>query len=202
MAKYSKGAGHKSVLPPKLGDSYFRVDLIRTIGVTDGNPFLFQCGDTGRYPGNDLPVILYKGVLNLPLWLKSWYIKRLFRRNGWTNVWSGGVFTYAHYHSTAHEVLGFYKGHSIIQLGGETGHNVPISSGDVLIIPAGVAHKNLGDEDQIMCVGAYADGREFDINTGEPGERPKTDRQIAGLAVPTEDPVYGRPDGLTSIWGS
>jgi len=76
----------------------------------DQPPLLFRCGDSGNFPGNRLPVILYKGVLRLPILFKAFYIKKRFARNRWTNAWNGGVFTYSHYHSATHEVLGFFEG--------------------------------------------------------------------------------------------
>jgi uncharacterized protein YjlB len=39
--------------------------------------------------------------------------------------------------------------------------------GDVLLIPAGVAHKNVGASIDFKCVGAYPGGKEFDINLGK-----------------------------------
>jgi uncharacterized protein YjlB len=51
-------------------------------------------------------------------------------------------------------------------------------------------------------VGAYPDGRHWDLLTGKPGERPKADQNIAALPLPDNDPVDG-PDGpLRKIWPS
>jgi len=64
-------------------------------------------------------------------------------------------------------VLGVCKGEPLLQLGGENGISLFIQQGDVLIIPAGVAHKNLGKENDLICVGAYPDGRDYDMNYGK-----------------------------------
>jgi uncharacterized protein YjlB len=164
------------------------------------HPLLFHCSDNGDFPGNRVPVILYKNVLRLPILFKAFYIKRTFSRHGWTNAWNSGIFTYSHYHSTTHEVLGFFRGKTTILLGGEIGHKVEVCKGDVLIIPAGVAHKNMGSEYQVKCIGAYPGGRNYDINTGLPGERPATDQNIRALPLPEEDPLYGSREGLHKIW--
>jgi uncharacterized protein YjlB len=163
-------------------------------------PILFHCSKNTQFPNSRLPVILYKEALQLPFLFKAFYIKKLFARQEWTNAWNSGVFTYSHYHSTSHEVLGFFRGNTTIQLGGESGHKIDVSKGDVLIIPAGVAHKNLGDEYQVRCIGAYPDGRNYDINTGQPGERPGTDHIISSLPLPGKDPLYGPGEGLPKIW--
>jgi uncharacterized protein YjlB len=70
----------------------------------------------------------------------------------------------------------------------------------VLVIPAGVAHKNLGGENDVGVVGAYPDGRDYDMNYGKPGERPGTDENISGVPIPSGDPVLGNNKGLTTIW--
>ncbi len=87
-------------------------------------------------------------------------------------------------------------------LGGEGGEALKVEAGDVLIIPAGVGHKNLGQEHQVSCIGAYPKGRDYDIKTGQPGDRPGTDHTIAKLPIPLEDPVYGRSDGVPAIWSA
>ncbi|HEV2354246.1 MAG TPA: cupin [Puia sp.] len=156
--------------------------------------------DTGVFPNSKLPALLYARALTLPAVFKAKYIKRIFARHGWTNAWDAGVFTYHHYHSTTHEVLGFYKGMTILQLGGPDGVKLSVQSGDVLVIPAGVAHCNLGSERQVSCIGAYPDGRDYDILRGEPGDRPAADRRIAALPVPSEDPVTGVAGELVQLW--
>jgi uncharacterized protein YjlB len=75
-------------------------------------------------------------------------------------------------------VLGIYSGSTTIQLGGEHGQKLTIEKGDVLVIPAGVAHKNLGKENEVGVVGAYQEGREYDINYRKPSERPGMDKNI------------------------
>jgi uncharacterized protein YjlB len=156
--------------------------------------------DDGTFPNSDLPALLYRQVLDLPPVLAAAYVKRLLKRNNWHNSWVYGVFEYHHYHSITHEVLAVIKGESTLQLGGEQGARIHVRRGDVLVIPAGVAHKNLGSENQLKCVGAYPDGKDYDINYGKVGERPRTDRNIAKVPLPAHDPVFGDNAGLVKYW--
>jgi uncharacterized protein YjlB len=156
--------------------------------------------DDGIFPNSKLPVLLYKNVLDLPALFPAMYVENLFKGNQWTNSWKAGVFTYHHYHSVTHEVLGAYHGKTEMQLGGEAGTKIIFEKGDVLIIPAGVAHKNLGAEDDIACVGAYPDGKSYDMNYGKTGERPIADTNIANVPIPEKDPVLGLKGGIENYW--
>lgn len=160
----------------------------------------FPLQDDGVFPNSRHPALLYKGVLDIPLLFPATHVKHQFEKNGWSNSWDAGIFEYHHYHSITHEVMGIYKGHTKLQLGGPDGPTIFIEKGDVLVIPAGVAHKNLGPENNVRVVGAYPDGRDYDMNYGKPGERPRTDSNIKKLPVPASDPVFGRDKGLFKIW--
>ena len=156
--------------------------------------------DDGVFRNSRLPALLYKDVLDIPVLFPATHVRHLFEKNDWSNSWDAGIFEYHHYHSITHEVLGIYKGQTKLQLGGPSGPKIFIEKGDVLIIPAGVAHKNLGAEDSVGVIGAYPDGREYDMNYGKPGERPGTDKNINSISVPVSDPVMGEHKGLTTIW--
>jgi uncharacterized protein YjlB len=172
----------------------------KSISMASQQPLLYYLHDTGIFPNSRLPVIFYKSILRLPILAKGRFITRLFRGHDWSNSWDAGVFTYHHYHSTTHEVLGFYKGRTELQLGGESGPKVGVAAGDVLVIPAGVAHRNLGDESQIRCIRAYPDGRKYDIRTGRSEDRPSVDHNIECVPLPEQDPVLGTDLGLCWIW--
>lgn len=163
-------------------------------------PQQYFLSDNGTFPNSHLPVLLYKNILRLPLLFPALAIKRLFSRNGWTNNWRNGIYTYNHYHSVTHEAMAVCKGDTTLQLGGEEGTLVSISKGDVIIIPAGVAHKNIGEEQDVICVGGYPGGKDFDMNYGREGERPQTDSIIAAVPLPSTDPILGENKGLAAIW--
>ena len=57
-----------------------------------------------------------------------------------------------------------------------------------------------GNENDVVCVGAYPNGSDYDMNYGRPGERPLTDGHIRKVPLPETDPVYGRRHGLPEIW--
>jgi uncharacterized protein YjlB len=123
-----------------------------------------------------------------------------FAKNDWTNSWRDGIYPFPHYHSTSHEVLGVYSGTAMLRLGGGHGQNVEVYAGDVIVLPAGVAHQNLGSSDDFGVVGAYPGGRKWDLLRGLPGERPKADQNIAALPIPDNDPIYGAEGPLRQIW--
>ncbi len=161
----------------------------------------FLLKDDGVFPNNaDLPVVVYRGVLTLPVLFPALAVKRLFKKNKWSNAWQAGILTVHHYHSVTHEVLGVYKGEATLQLGGNKGVKIKLQKGDVLIIPAGVAHKNLEEQNSLLCVGAYPRGMDYDMNYGTKGERPQTDKNIKAVKIPTADPVFGAHKGIAANW--
>ncbi len=158
--------------------------------------------DDGVFPNNPvLPTLLYHGALNLHgVEDPALFLLHIFSRNGWSNGWQNGIYPYHHYHSTAHEVLGCHRGRARVRLGGSEGPAVVFERGDVLIIPAGVSHQRLEASSDFAVVGAYADGNDYDMNRGTPGERPRADENIAALAVPRSDPAFGTAGPLTIQW--
>jgi uncharacterized protein YjlB len=157
--------------------------------------------DDGVFPNSRLPLLLYREVVVLPEHEPAAVFEQLFAAHGWCGGWRNGIYPYHHYHSTTHEVLGVYRGSARAQLGGERGVTHEIQPGDVLVIPAGVAHKNLGSSADFGVVGAYPDGPDWDVNFGRAGERPRTDQNIARAPLPKLDPVYGASGPLLQKWG-
>lgn len=155
--------------------------------------------DDGQLPNSRYPLLLYRQAFAARDAAGAAWLERRFAENNWTNSWRNGVYPFHHYHSTSHEVLGIYAGTALLHLGGEAGQKVPVQAGDILVIPAGVGHKNLGGTG-LGVVGAYPDGRSWDVNRGLPGERPQTDRNIAALPLPTTDPYLGKSSGLPTLW--
>jgi len=155
--------------------------------------------DDGTIPNSKYPLLLYRNAFVLRDNNGAGWLEEHFATNGWINSWRNGVYPFHHYHSTSHEVLGIYKGSALLHLGGERGEKVKVQAGDIIVIPAGVGHKNLASAG-LGIVGAYPDGRDWDINKGLPGERPKADENIALLPVPGADPFTGRLGGLVSYW--
>ena len=65
--------------------------------------------DDGIYPGSVLPVLLYRAAITADAQDRASVFERGFAQNDWRNSWRNGVYSFAHYHSTAHEALGVYS---------------------------------------------------------------------------------------------
>lgn len=162
-------------------------------------PIEYHFKDDGRIPNSKYPLLIYKNAFRKRGKEGAQWLEKKFAENNWTNSWRNGVFNYHHFHSITHEVLGVFSGKALLQLGGEEGEKIEVAAGDIIVIPAGVGHKNLGSED-FQIVGAYPDGRDYDINKGKEGERPQVDKNIAAVPLPEADPVLGKEGGVPHVW--
>ena len=121
-------------------------------------------------------------------------LSALFRRNDWLNNWRyPGVYEYAHFHSTTHEVLGCAAGWMELSLFGD-GTVLRVETGDVLVLPAGVSHEMTGHSDDIMMVGGYPGGADWDNIQGAHLTKAtfrEAVKRIMTLQVPARDPVTG-----------
>jgi len=165
----------------------------------------FRFGDTGGIPNNPrLPVVIWKAAAPTAHrreaeGLAAWF-EQTWAQHGWHAAWRWGVYGFPHYHSTAHELLGVYRGHASLRLGAEVGATVVVEPGDLIVLPAGTAHQNLGSSPDFHVVGGYPDGQDADLLRGRAGERPAADERIARVPRPTGDPLTG-PDGpLMTAW--
>jgi uncharacterized protein YjlB len=176
------------------------LSILNRKAMADSNsePQKFYFKDDGKIPNSKLPLLVYRAGLSGNI--SASRLQEHFASNNWTNSWDNGVYSFHHYHSTSHEVLGVYSGSALLQLGGEHGEKVKVQAGDIIIIPAGVGHKNLEASSDFGVVGAYPDGRTWDLLKGAPGERPAADKNIAALPIPTADPLHGKGGGLSRIW--
>ncbi len=161
----------------------------------------FPLRDDGTIPNNErLPLLFYRLAIQPSSEVSAEAFEQLFAENGWTDGWRNGVYSYHHYHSTAHEVLGVYSGSATIQFGGENGIKQEVGAGDAVVIPAGVAHKNLGSSFGFGVVGAYPRGQQMDMCYGKKGERPRADENIARVPLPQSDPLGGERGSLLEQW--
>ncbi|GBD45180.1 hypothetical protein HRbin40_02682 [bacterium HR40] len=157
-------------------------------------------------PGEDvpnhplLPVLLYGRVL--PSRAASaadvWFVQRL-AANGWGGIWRGGIFSFPHFHTTAHEALAVARGRARLRLGGRRGAVLEVGAGDLLVLPAGTGHERLAASRDLLVVGAYPSGQSWDL--GRLGEDlPSARRRIAGVPLPATDPLFGVDGPLVHIW--
>jgi uncharacterized protein YjlB len=167
-------------------------------------PRLYFFEDDGEFPNSRLPVLIYSQVFSARGSEGSQWIMDHFAQNHWGNAWDDGIYSYHHYHSKVHEALGIYNGKALIQLGGPQGQQVSIQAGDVIVIPAGVAHKKIQGE-SLGVVGAYPDAN-IDTHVDQicEGERALRSQALFNLShvpIPSMDPVLGSyREGLTLLW--
>ena len=119
-----------------------------------------------------------------------------FKSNGWSNNWRyPGIYTYPHFHSTTHECLGVAAGWMDVELFGRGGLQLRVEVGDVIVMPAGVSHRMIGQSDNIMMVGGYPDGRDWDTMREDhisEDLRREAAKRIMMLPIPIRDPVTGQ----------
>jgi uncharacterized protein YjlB len=159
--------------------------------------YLFD--STPEFPNNQkLPVVLYRNLKVAKAGTAG--VKEHLAERGWTGAWENGIYDFAHYHSTAHEVLVCTSGEAEVRLGDEAGERVTIRSGDAVVLPAGTSHQRLSGSADFTVVGAYPQGQSFDMMYGKPEERPQADRRIEKVPLPEKDPLLGDGEGLWTAW--
>jgi uncharacterized protein YjlB len=144
-----------------------------------------------------LPVLFYRSAIVVEGEMAPKF-EAAFGKNGWEGTWRNGVFDYQHYHTGAHEVLGIAGGKALLLIGGPGGAELSVHAGDCLVLPAGTGHMRLDASRDFLVVGAYPPGQHADIRTG-----PASGEQlamIAGLPLPTTDPLQGRDGALLRHW--
>lgn len=150
--------------------------------------------DDGTIPNNQkFPVLIYKDAFRG----RTDRINQIFAENNWGNNWVNGVFSFHHFHSNAHEVLGIRAGSGEVLLGGPKGRTVRVSAGDVLVLPAGTGHKKISSDCDFTVIGGYPNGQFYDT---EIRETPELKANIAKVGKPDQDPVYGDQGPLFDLW--
>jgi uncharacterized protein YjlB len=164
-------------------------------------PVTLKFADDGSIPNNTLPLVLYRGAVDLagspdPEKL----IERTFAANGWGDMWRNGIYPYVHYHSMIHEVMGIARGRARVRFGGDNGEAVDVTAGDVVVLPAGTGHQRLTQSAELVVIGAYPPDGKFNLCRGSRAEHIAALASIPHVPPPATDPVFG-PDGpLVALW--
>ncbi|AZP03301.1 cupin domain-containing protein [Jeotgalibaca ciconiae] len=166
--------------------------MTETVYMKENNPF----------PNNTLPVLYYPEVLTELIRGSNsgQNVLNMFEENGYSNGWVNGIFSYHHFHSNTHEVLGCIAGEAQVQLGGPGAEIYTFKKGDVLLLPAGIAHKKIESTADFSIVGAYPEGLSPDKQTGSEEEYEIIQNRIKSLAVPKYDPVEGEKGAVKKYW--
>src|SRR5687768_1555322 len=75
--------------------------------------------DDGIIPNSKYPLLLYRNAFTARGDDGASWLEEKFLSNNWSNSWRNGIFTFQHYHSITHEVLGIYSGECLVLLGGD-----------------------------------------------------------------------------------
>lgn len=167
--------------------------MVETIYLSENEPF----------PNNSLPVLYYEDALNDALEdnFDAKDVLELFENNGYTHGWTGIIEDRHHFHSNAHEALAITKGEVTVQIGGQNGEMRTLRQGDVVLVPAGVAHKRLDGSENFEVVGAYpSNGDNFDMHYGDASDYEAIKENISKVERPLTDPVTGNPGDMDENW--
>ncbi|TFE67121.1 cupin domain-containing protein [Methylacidiphilum caldifontis] len=158
-----------------------------------------EIAPAGSFPNSILPVVHYPTVLK-DFRNDPHRIERLFFSHDWWGSWINGIYSFDHFHSTTHEVLAVVSGKAKVRLGGPLGTEVELGLGDVIVIPAGVAHARISSSMDFVVVGAYPEGKPWDLRRGNPEELQVVLENIRAVPLPKTDPVYGYKGPLVEVW--
>ena len=169
---------------------------------TTNKPQTFMFTDDGSVPNNArLPFVVYRHVIDfIGATDPEPVVEKIFRANGWGDIWRNGIFPYVHYHSMIHEAMGIARGRAKVRFGGNKGTEVDLAQGDVCILPAGTGHQCFGASSDFCVVGAYPPGAQMHVTRPTPENYRKALKTIPEVKLPQTDPVMGEDGPLVRLW--
>ncbi|KAK1837965.1 cupin domain-containing protein [Colletotrichum chrysophilum] len=190
---------------------------------------------TEHCPNSDFPVLVYRGVLGTGDELDEDEVSEKLQQYGWVKKGTWGTITLKHFHPNTHECYGshssfsldtfkvsltelhpgIFQGRSELVFGeggsdpAGSGVRCWVRPGDVVVVPAGVAHASVADEKaapgekEYRYVGVYPE--ESPQWRSEMGRKPLQEKQglveeVEGVGLPRMDPLYGVDGPLIKIW--
>ena len=177
-----------------------RQELVSLLRKRKPNAFRFP--DDGVTPNNPtLPMVLYRTPVRLAqMFDPAAILEELFHANGWGEAWRNGIYSYLHYHSQIHEVLGIARGKVRVEFGGKSGRKITLKAGDVVVMPAGTGHRRIGHSSDLLVVGAYPAFGKYNECLPLKHDHERAMLDIAKVSLPSKDPVYGRHGPLIRLW--
>jgi len=163
---------------------------------------IHRFADDGLTPNHPAwPLIHYRGAVTLDAAFDpAAILEMLFDGHGWRDGWRDGIYEFLHYHSSSHEVLGIARGSATVRFGGAKGRNIDLKAGDVIVQPAGTGHQRMAASKDLLVVGAYPAGSDYDECHPTRAEHDRALRSIAETKAPRTDPVYGAKGPLKALW--
>jgi uncharacterized protein YjlB len=162
----------------------------------------YRFADDGVTPNHPAwPLIHYRGVVRLDeAFDPAAIFEVLFDAHGWRDGWRDGIYDFLHYHAHTHEVLGIARGTARVRFGGARGRTLTLKAGDVIVQPAGTGHQRLAASADLLVVGAYPAGSDYDERHPTKGDHDRALASIARTPAPRTDPVYGGKGPLKTLW--
>ena len=150
----------------------------------------YWVGPNGGIPNNpQLPALLYRRAIDPKTENLARQFENRFKVNGWSRTWRNGIFGFHHYHSNAHEVLGIARGSALVILGGPEGEEFTISAGDAVLLPAGFGHCKKSSSPDLLVIGAYPNGPDYDLCQAEDYLVQDAFGRINAVPYPETDPL-------------